>query len=103
MVYPVTIEFVLNGFVATVGCHKLVYSSIQDLVADLRKYLKNPTKTEQEFREGALNAKFLPGAPPPEPPSITSPSQWWTRLADAPSTSTPPPQWYTTTHSDANV
>ncbi len=45
----VTISKVMNGFIVRVGCQTLVFDTREGLLRELRLYLENPTKIEQEY------------------------------------------------------
>lgn len=67
----ISINPVLNGFIVTVGCQSLAYTSIDKLLLDLGKYLRDPEATEKEIveKEG-INARHTldqPVSPPTEP------------------------------------
>jgi hypothetical protein len=43
----IIIEPVLNGFVVTVGCQRLVYSTLKDISVDLKAYEDDPDTIER--------------------------------------------------------
>lgn len=64
MIRSIEIKPVLNGFVASVGCQQLVFTSVQDLSAAVRDYYLDPEGVEKKHIEGALNKSLLaPGQP----------------------------------------
>lgn len=74
MIRKITIDPVLNGFIATVGCQRLVFNEVSQLTFALEGYLKDPDKVEKIYRDKALNAKhmFEERAPEPCPPQTTA-------------------------------
>lgn len=48
MYRSITIEPVLNGFEVIVGCQKIVFTSLNDLLAILRAYYEHPSETEKD-------------------------------------------------------
>ena len=60
----ITISPVLNGFVVTVGCQQLAYTSVDKLTLDLAAYLRDPGATQKRFlKEEAINRKYTLGLP----------------------------------------
>ncbi len=55
--YDINIQAVLNGYVVRVGCQTVVFQSLEDLLAEMRKYLTDPEQTEARYREFP-NARF---------------------------------------------
>ena len=55
MIREITITPVLNGFVCKVGCQKVVFQSVVDLVRAIERYYQKPEETEKEFLAGAVN------------------------------------------------
>jgi hypothetical protein len=45
------INKVVNGIVVLVGCKHFVFTDIETMLDELRKYLCNPRKTEKEYME----------------------------------------------------
>lgn len=45
----INIVAVLNGFVVTVGCQTVVFSTVEALVSALRDYYNEPENTEKRF------------------------------------------------------
>ena len=45
----ITIKPVLNGYVVTVGCSEVVFTSRKKLVKELARYLKDPQAVEEEY------------------------------------------------------
>jgi len=46
----ITIETVRNGFIVMVGCWRLVFGSLEELMIELKKYLNNPDEVEKVYR-----------------------------------------------------
>lgn len=68
MIREITITPVLNGFVCKVGCQKVVFQSVVDLVRAIERYYREPEKTEKEFLAEAVNKMNdcpMPCEPPP--------------------------------------
>ena len=57
MLRTIKINAVLNGFVVDVGCQKLVYTSVDSLLQDLKDYLTNPKEVEARFIKDSINTK----------------------------------------------
>ena len=55
MIREITITPVLNGFVCKVGCQKVVFECIEDMVENIADYYRNPEKVEKEFLAQAVN------------------------------------------------
>ena len=55
MTREIKITPVLNGFVCTVGCQKVVFNDIVDMCENIATYYRNPSKVEKEFLEKAVN------------------------------------------------
>lgn len=51
MMREIHIRPVLNGFVVTVGCQQLAYTSPDKLTADIGAYLHNPEEVEKRIVE----------------------------------------------------
>lgn len=58
----ITITPVLNGFIVSVDCQKVVFPSRESLIDGLRRYYNDPAKVQQEFLEFAVNG--MKGGPP---------------------------------------
>jgi hypothetical protein len=85
------IEVVANGFVAHVGCQRLVYggdcraAAVGALCRDLEAYLMDPDKTEQESLKGkCFNIKHTMNGPMPLEPECCGQTNY-------PATDCPPP------------
>lgn len=63
----ITIKPVLNGYLVTVGCQDLAYTSREKLIADLTSYLNSPEETEKRIltQEG-INKDHTMGRTGPE-------------------------------------
>lgn len=59
MIREFTVRPVLNGYIVSIGCKTLVFSSRERLVRNIERYLEDPTGTERDFLENSLNAKHL--------------------------------------------
>jgi hypothetical protein len=57
--HKVIIEPVLNGYLVQVGCQHLVFSSTDNLLQALGRYLEDPHKTEIYYRTEALHKDLL--------------------------------------------
>lgn len=55
----VTIEAVLNGFIVSVGCQRVVFTGLSDMLTELRRYCINPRETEQHYLEHSCNAHLV--------------------------------------------
>ena len=66
MIREITITPVLNGFVCKVGCQKVVFQSVVDLVRAIERYYEKPEATEKQFLAEAVN-KMNDGPQPCEP------------------------------------
>lgn len=66
----IQIKPALNGFICTIGCQTVVFTSADVLCEHLSKYLKDPTGYERHFVEafGINKAYTLPGIPVPHEP-----------------------------------
>ena len=51
----VLISPVLNGWIVTVGCSKVVFTQKMVLLAELDRYMGNPDEVEKEYMEKAVN------------------------------------------------
>ena len=65
MIREITIVAVLNGWLVRVGCQTVVFTSADELVGALRRYLENPVAIEEQFLKSAVNARWAVGATPP--------------------------------------
>ena len=88
MMRTVTINPVLNGWTAKVGCQTVVYTDKSKFLKDLDEYLTDADAKEKKFIAGAVNKKLMDGCPatavtgppcPPAGPPVTN------RYATAPS------------------
>lgn len=69
MLRHVVIAPVLNGYIVTIGCQKVVFNNRARMLDELNEYLKNPEAVEARYREEAINAKYTL-ADDPTGPSI---------------------------------
>lgn len=60
MVREIHITPVLNGFIVSVGCQRVVFNTPEQLADNVRDYFKNPEATEKKFVGSAVN-KTLDG------------------------------------------
>lgn len=58
MLRKVTIEPVLNGWIVTVGCQRVVFDDKKIMLEKISEYLSDPEKIEEEYRRFAVNAKY---------------------------------------------
>ena len=54
------IKPVLNGFIVTVGCGVVVFTSIDALCEELRRYHSAPEQVEKEYQNWAINKSCMP-------------------------------------------
>lgn len=57
MIRDITIYPVLNGFVVHAGCQRIVFTTANDMLANLEKYYNAPDEVEKHFLEKSVNAK----------------------------------------------
>ncbi len=57
----VKIKAVMNGYIVKVDCQTLVFDSLKKLLKALKKYYKDPEKTEARFAKEAINARYTLG------------------------------------------
>ena len=57
--YDVTIKFALNGFVARIGCRRVVFTDREKMLAELEAYLKNPDELERKYLHTSLNSDLM--------------------------------------------
>jgi len=50
---------VLNGFIATVGCQRVVYNTKEALMKDFEEYIDDPIAKERNMQENSLNSKVF--------------------------------------------
>lgn len=53
LVYPVKIEKLLSGYLVRVGCKQAAFETIETMLHEIRRYLKNPVAIEKEYLEKA--------------------------------------------------
>ncbi|MFH1585235.1 MAG: hypothetical protein ABIB79_00525, partial [archaeon] len=46
---------VLNGWIVTVGCSKVVFDQKTIMLGELSKYIDNPDEVEKKYMEKAVN------------------------------------------------
>ena len=63
MIRPISIAAVANGFVVTVGCQSLVFTSAGELCGELLQYLTDPDRTEERYLHTASNIKHTNNLP----------------------------------------
>lgn len=51
----VRITPVLNGFIVTVGCQTVVFTSMNDLLRELKSYQIDSASVEKEYLSGSIN------------------------------------------------
>jgi hypothetical protein len=54
------IQPVMNGFIVKVGCTKVVFTDIDGLCRDLKRYHLNPESVEAEYQKEAINKTEAP-------------------------------------------
>lgn len=65
MIRDIRIEAVLNGFIVAAGCQRLAYTSVDELIADLGSYLREPEATEKRIlKDKGINRKHTFGETP---------------------------------------
>ena len=50
----------MNGFICDVGCQKVVFQSIGDLLRELQDYLTYPDAVEKRYLKDAVNKMDMP-------------------------------------------
>lgn len=74
MIRNITIQACLNGFIVSVGCQTLAFTSVDELTVKLAGYLREPEKAEKEFLKEAINRRHTLGEQvqvPPQPAPAT--------------------------------
>ena len=57
--HNIEIKPCLNGFITSVGCQKVVHTSVDSLLIDLGQYLRNPKNFAETFlKEKAINKDY---------------------------------------------
>lgn len=51
----ITIEPVLNGFIVTVGCQRVVFTTLTTMLTEIVRYQASPQEVEKEYISNALN------------------------------------------------
>lgn len=46
---PVKIEYALNGWSLHIGCQQLVFTSLDEMLREVKKYLSDPAQFEEEY------------------------------------------------------
>ena len=67
MYRTITIEAVLNGFVAHVGCQRVVFNEVDALLQALKAYYGDPEKVEQNFTNSQFAKHVYDGGPAAAP------------------------------------
>lgn len=62
----VTIKRVLNGYVVNVGCKTLVFTNIEHVCGELRRYSEKPKEIEIEYLSKSGEHPGIPDVPYPE-------------------------------------
>ena len=77
MIRDIRIEPILNGFIVQAGCQRLAYTGVDELIADLGSYLREPEATEKRIlKDKGFNRKHtLPPLPPVPEADQTPPDQ----------------------------
>ena len=59
MIRTIEIGAVLNGWIAKVGCQRVVFTEKSALLDALSSYLDHPEQTEANFLKTSVNAKLV--------------------------------------------
>lgn len=70
MTRTIKIEPVLNGYIVTVGCQRVVFDNPTALAMKLQRYLMEPEAMEREYMTQSINRDLLLPRPP-EPVPLT--------------------------------
>ena len=56
--YDIKIKPVLNGFVCKVGCKKVVFTNLADMLKELKRYYgaKDPSEVSKDWEENSINS-----------------------------------------------
>lgn len=65
MIRPLEITPVLNGFVVTAGCQKLVFTTAENMTDAIAAYYRDPEGMEKWHIDNALNKSLLANIPQP--------------------------------------
>lgn len=57
--HDVTIKFALNGFVARIGCQRIVFTDREKMLAELEAYLKNPDEAEKKYLHNSMHSDLM--------------------------------------------
>lgn len=76
MIRPISIGVVLNGYKVAVGCQELVFTSRQELLANLERYLIDPDGMEKHFLLSSINAIHTANAGMPAMPTEAAQSAY---------------------------
>ena len=55
----VTIKFALNGFVARIGCQRVVFTDREKMLAELEAYLKNPEEVRKKYLYNSMHSDLM--------------------------------------------
>lgn len=55
MLRSISIEPVLNGFIINIGCQKVVFNKLDELIVELNDYYLHPDIVEERFLKNAVN------------------------------------------------
>jgi hypothetical protein len=70
----IRIRPVLNGFIVTVGCSEVVFTDVDFMFFELKRYQKDPQQVEKEYQEKAINKNHgvpeIAGAAREEEPTL---------------------------------
>lgn len=61
----INIEPVLNGFIVTCGCQRLIFADKDALLREMRRYLEDPRRTEVEYRKDSVHREIMGGETEP--------------------------------------
>lgn len=59
MIRPFTVTPVLNGYLVSIGCQNLAFTSKAMLTDTIKAYLDDPEAVEKDFIESGINSKHL--------------------------------------------
>jgi len=57
MIRDILITTVLNGWIVTVGCQRVVFNDEDAMLREISRYLHDPVAIETIYRTSAINAK----------------------------------------------
>lgn len=54
------VEVVNNGFIATIGCQRLIFRTLIDVADALIEYWKSPDEAEKQYMENSMVSTLVP-------------------------------------------